>query len=77
MSKREKDVIFQEKRFQSQNELILFDVRAMMFALKKINTNHTKCRTSLLPTTEKMSSGWPVEFNVETASSYSNPKCMT
>lgn len=66
-----------KKRFQSQNDLILFDVRAMMFALKKINTNHPKCRRSLIPTTEKMSSGWPVDFNVEAASSYSELKCMT
>lgn len=77
MNEGERILYFKKKKFQSQTELILFDVRAMMmFALKKINTNHTKYRIRLLPTTEKTSSGWSAEFDVETASSYSNSKRM-
>lgn len=47
-----------------------------MFVLKKIINNNHQSVGQDLPQ-RKMSSGWPVEFDVEIASSYLNPNPMT
>lgn len=54
---------FMEKTFKATTEFN---------SLKYISTNHQNVRQRVIPTTEKMSSGWPVEYNVETTCSCSN-----